>query len=232
MRTAGVVLLLATLSCSSDGAPTAAEPTAPPGETSTVLREEPLPCVPGHGPFTGPAADEFGAEKVMAAYCTLAELAWEQEDTSLALPIPQQRASDVRGLSEVLTPAARRGWELLVQARRAGDREASRRVNGLTLHDVTELPQGYADSPTGPDVFGTEVGPATAKLARGGAALSLTFTLDTALVLEEKGSRTGRHSLLPVSRRATYVLVPDGDSWLVDEWRARFSHGPVRLVSG
>ena len=75
------------------------------------------------------------------------------------------------------------------------------------------------------------VGPPTAALVDGGGALELAFTLDTNLVLEKVGDDSGRHLLLPVTRDATYVLVPDGDNWLVDDWRAEFTQAAVQIVT-
>ena len=220
-------LVLVAVGCSADEQDPAAETTPSAVETPT---SEPLPCVPGTEPFDGPAADTFGADQVMTAYCTLAELADEQARTSLALLVPEQKARDVDRLQRILTQDTTRPWDDWIRVRAAGaDRSP---IDGLTLHDVRRPPAGYQRADDGPYVFGTQVGPATAELARGGDALSLTFQLDTGLVLEEQGDDTGRHSLLPVTRRATYVLVPTADGWLVDEWRADFEHGEVRLVSG
>ena len=220
-------LLLVASGCSTTEPEPAAEPTPSNAETPT---SEPLPCVPGTEPFTGPAADTFGAEQVMAAYCMLAALAEEQERTTLALPVPEQQARDVNRLRKILTPDATGQWGEWMRER-AGAGPSP--IDGLTLHDVRRPPAGYQRADDGPYVFGTQVGPATAEPARGGDALGLTFQLDTGLVLEEDGDDTGRHSLLPVTRRATYVLVPTvDDGWLIDEWRAEFEHGQVRLVSG
>lgn len=218
-------LVLAASGCSSDEQPADPDP-SPTAETTS----EPLPCVPGTEPFTGPAADTFGAEEVMDAYCMLAELVEEQERTSLALPVPEQEIQDVDRLLRLVTRDVAEKWPDWVRGRRGSNRSP---IDGLTLHDVRRPPAGYRRADDGPYVFGTRVGPATAELARGGEALSLSFTMDTGLVLEEKGDDTGRHSLLPVTRRGTYVLVPvDGGDWNVDEWQASFEHGDVRLVSG
>ncbi|GAA5108925.1 hypothetical protein GCM10023339_08460 [Alloalcanivorax gelatiniphagus] len=227
MVRAGVAMAAVTLalvSCGESGrepsgspatseATSAATPSGTPSETPARLA-----CVPGAEPFTGPAADELGADRVMAAYCMLADLADEQERTSLALPVPEQDAADLRPLRRMLTARALERWD---------DRAD---VDGLTLHDLRRVPRGYQRADDGPYVFGTTVGPATAALD--GDALRLTFVLETGLVLEERGDDTGRHSLLPVTRTGTYVLVPEDGRWLVDDWDVTFEHGPVRLVSG
>lgn len=220
-------LVLAATGCAASEEGPAADPTPSATETPT---SEPLPCVPGAEPFTGPAAETFGAEAVMDAYCMLAGLAEEQGSTSLALLVPEQKARDVDALREVLTPAASRQWRTWTSRRATSVRSP---IDGLTLHDVRRPPAGYQRADDGPWVYGTRVGPGMADVAQDGEALSLTFQLDTGLVLEEKGDDDGRHLLLPVTRRATYVLVPaDDGGWLVDEWDADFEHGDVRLVSG
>jgi len=221
--------------CSADEqAPEARESSAESSavEPSEAPADDPLPCVPGAEPFTGPAADQFGAERVMAAYCMLAEQVERQERTSLTRLVPAQQVKDVVALRRLLTPHAAAGWAGLARARAAGDPRATVRINGLTLHDVREAPPGYVGADDGPYVFGTQVGAATAAVVPDGSALELTFTMRTGVVLEERGDASGRHSLLPVTRGATYVLVPDGDGWLIDDWEATFEHGAPQLVSG
>jgi len=213
MIAAGLVALACT-ACGAEDARPAAGPASAPTSTAPPATDEPLPCVPGIEPFTGPAAEEFGAERVMAAYCMLADLALEQARTSLALPIPEQEARDQRSVRTILTEDARTRDDL----------------TGLTLHDVSRVPRGYRRADDRPHVFGTTVGPATA--AVDGRRLVLDFDLRTGLVLEELGDDSGRHLLLPVTRSGRYVLVRDGDGWLVDDWRASFERGRVGLVSG
>lgn len=98
---------------------------------------------------------------------------------------------------------------------------------------MRDLPPGFTMDHDGPNADGTEVGPGEAALDRAGDALAVTVQVETGLVLEEVDDTSGRHSLLPVTRSATYVLVPSGhDGWLVDDWEATFEYGQVRLVSG
>ena len=222
-------LVLGATGCASaeDAGGTATpSPSAPTSEATS----EPLPCVPGAEPFSGAAAETFGQERVMEAYCMLAGLAEEQGRTSLALLVPEQKSRDVDALRELLTPEAARRWRDWMQERATAGRSP---IDGLKLHDVRRPPPGYQRADDGPYVYGTQVGPATAEVARGGTALRLTFQLDTGLVLEKKGDDDGRHLLLPVTRRGSYVLVlEEGGGWLVDEWSSEFEHGAVQLVSG
>lgn len=223
---ATVALLLALTACGGGTVEQVETPDPSPTASSPAV-DEPLPCVPGTEPFTGEAADRFGADQVMAAYCMLADLAFEQERTSLALAVPEQKPRDLRSVEAMLTPAARTRWKVLV-AHRAGSPESA--VDGLTLHDVRRVPRGYQRADDRPYVYGTRIGPATAAVTR--AMLELSFDLETGLVLEEQGDDDGRHSLLPVTRRGTYWLVPDGDGWLIADWDVAFEHGQVRLVTG
>lgn len=222
MAVAGLVLAVS--ACSSEPSTESAPDPTP--TTASAQVDQPLPCVPGTEPFTGAAADRFGAERVMAAYCMLADLALAQEKTSLALPVPEQRVRDLDGVRSLLSEDARKRWPALVR-KRAGS--ATSEIDGLTLHDVRRVPAGYERADDGPYVFGTQVGPATAEVE--GERLRLTFTLDTGLVLEERGDDSGRHSLLPVTRLGSFVLAPEGEGWSIEDWQARFEHGPVRLVN-
>lgn len=234
MRMGAVTLLVMVAllgGCAAEGTSHDADARVAPPSSATVIDEEPLPCVPGIEPFTGPAAEVFGPEPVMSAYCWLVELATEQVTTTLSRPVGQQREADLLALASHLTAGAARGWAALVRARAAGSASAARRVDGLTVHDVRVVPAGYATEPDGPHLHGTRTLPGSARPVRGGAALEVTFDVETGVVLRRRGDDSGQHSLLPVTRTASYVLVPDGDGWLIDEWHADFEHGQVRLVS-
>lgn len=208
------------------------EPGAAPAPTASAS-DDPLPCVPGAEPFTGEAADALGAEAVMTAYCRLAELTLEHGFTSLVVPDQPRTVRDYAFVRPHLSPPARRRWDAAVQEYVAsGDPRASGTIDGLTLHEVA-VPSGYLVPPEGPYSYGTEVGPARATLT-GDGSLALALEVRSAIVLEEKGDDSGRHSLLPVTRQLTYELVPGGvaDEWLVDRWRATTRTGEVRIVTG
>ena len=219
----------------SGAAPTSS-PT-PSQASQAAASEDPLPCVPGVDPFTGPAAEEFGADRVMAAYCDLVELSLGPGLTSLVVPAQGRTAADYDVVRTHLTPTARRRWRALVREYLAtGDPDAWARINALTVHDVRDVPRGYEIPVTGPYFFGSAAGPATAQVERAGGGeprLVLALTVETGIVLEETGAAGGRHSLLPLTRELRYELVPgDGDRWWVDAWGATWRTGRVRLVSG
>ena len=102
-----------------------ADPEATQSPATASTSEPALPCVPGAEPFTGPAAETFGAERVMEAYCMLAGLAEEQGRTSLALLVPEQEARDVDALREVLTPDPGRPWKDWTRQRTIAARSTS-----------------------------------------------------------------------------------------------------------
>ncbi|MDN4174238.1 hypothetical protein QWY28_14840 [Nocardioides sp. SOB77] len=223
----------------ADGSAPASEQPEPPEQSEQSeqseppAEEEPLPCVPGVEPFTGPAADRFGAESVMAAYCTLAELSLEHAFTDLIVPAQGRSARAYAGPRPVLTPAARARWDADVAAYlRAGDGAAHDRIDALVLTDVVDVPKGFrlADDP--PPAIGDEVG-ARAVASVVGERLRLAVPVRTGIVLERRGDDSGRHLLLPVTKRLSVDLERTGSGrWLVADWSARWSRGRVQLVFG
>lgn len=225
-----VVLTCGVLAGCSDGE---SRPEADPPATSasaTPSASADLPCVPGIEPFSGPAVERFGADAVMAAYCAVADLSRETAFTNLLVPGPH-KVRDFALVRPWLSPGGRRTWDADVRAALAtGDAAAESRVDALTLHDVRRVPDGYllADDP--PPAFGTTVGPANASVR--GSRLTLELDVSTGLVLERRGEPDGSHSLWPWTKRMTVTMVQRGDQWLVEDWRATWSQGQVRLASG
>lgn len=237
--TAAVIALstIAVLSACAGAEPTADDTSDPSvsvdSSPSGPAQDEVLPCVPGVQPFTGEAADELGADRVMAAYCGIVEFIRDDAFTSLVVPGPERSVGDYAFVREHLSAPARRRWDEAVrQYLASADPRSFRTVNGLTLHDVPDVPDGYLIPPSGPYSYGTQIGPAQAALARDGS-LTLRLEVTTGVVLEEEGDDSGRHSLLPVTRRVAYGLVPAsrGDGWLIDDWRATYDSGTVRLAT-
>lgn len=237
--TAAVVALAVSgvLSACAGTEPTAGDTSDPTmsvdSSPSVAAEDEVLPCVPGVQPFTGEAADELGADRVMAAYCGIVEFLRDDAFTSLVVPGPERSTRDYAFVREHLSAPARRRWDEAVrQYLESADPQAFRTVNGLTLHDVPDVPDGYLVPPNGPYSYGTQTGPAEAALGRDGS-LTLRLEVTTGIVLEEEGDDSGRHSLLPVTRRVAYDLVPAsrGDDWLIDDWRATYDSGTVRLAT-
>lgn len=231
-----VVLACDVLAGCSDGDsrpqadPPATSATSATSASATPSPSTELPCVPGVEPFSGPAAERFGADAVMAAYCAVAELSRETAFTNLLVPGPR-RVRDFALVRPWLTPEARRTWDTAVRAALAtGEAAAEARVDALTLHDVRRVPDGYllADDP--PPAFGTTVGPAEASVR--GSELTLALDVSTGLVLERRGEPDGSHSLWPWTKRMTVAMVERGNQWLVDDWRATWSQGQVRLATG
>lgn len=230
-------VVLAAAACA--GAPSGSgggEP-APAGDRAAVQapasEPPPLPCVPAARPFSGPAAARFGADAVMAAYCEVAALSLEQAFTRLVLPGEGRRPADYAAVRAHLTDRARRAWDRDVLAwLSARDAAAGARLSALTLHDVADVPRGYLVAPAGSVSYGEQVGAGRATVAPGGR-LRLRLPVSTGLVLLARGDTSGRHSLLPVTKRLTVDLVPPataGGRWLLDGWSATFRRGEVRGV--
>ena len=236
LRLASLLLVTGALAgCSSDEPnPKADSPAsstaATPSATTSPSPTDALPCVPGVEPFTGPAADQFGPDAVMAAYCGVAELSRETAFTSLLVPGPH-RAKDFDLVRPWLSSAGRRRWDDAVRGTLAtGEPKAEAIVDALTLHDVRRVPAGYALADDPPAAFGTAVGSAEATVR--GPGLELVLEVSTGIVLERRGDENGSHSLWPWTKRLVVTLVPSDDQWLLDRWRATWSRGQVRLASG
>ena len=217
-----VAALSATTAC-SDGADERTAPRASPSPAA----ETPLPCVAGVE--TVPGAGEVAPEEAMAAYCVVADLVRTHGFTDAVRPGAVTR-KDLAAVRPLLTARARQRWDADVAAwLERQDRAAGERIDALVLHDVSAVPGGYVlDAPW---IHGTEVGEPSVRQAPEGR-LELRVPSTSGVVLAREDDDSGRHSVLPVTRDATYVLVPDGDGWLVDDWTAEISYGEPRLVSG
>ncbi|WP_322936746.1 hypothetical protein [Nocardioides bizhenqiangii] len=213
---------------------TAKEPSAQtsstsPTETSEESEDEPLSCVARARPFSGAAADRFGAETVMAAYCSVAELSLETAFGDLLVPGPH-RAGEFEIVEPWLSERGQRVWSRAVRGALEGDAAAERRVDALTLHSVAGVPDRFqlADDP--PPAFGTEVGPGEAGLR--GDRLLLSFDVTTGIVLERAGDDQGQHLLWSWTKHVRFVVSRSADGWLVDDWSATWSRGDVAIVTG
>ena len=218
-----VPALSATAACSDSADERTSTPSAP---TSPAV-EAPLPCVAGVE--TVPPTAGATPEEAMAAYCVVADLVRAHGFTDAVRPGRATRR-DLAAVRPLLTPQGRQRWDADVAAwLEREDLRAGGRLDALVLHDVTAVPRGYVlDAPW---IHGTEVGEPSVREAPGGG-LELRVPSTSGVVLARRDDDSGRHSVLPVTRDATYVLVPDGDGWLVDEWAAEISYGEPRLVSG
>ena len=233
-RLVDVVLLASVVAvggCAAEGPAgdvSAQRSAASPTRSSDQPGDEPLACVAGARPFSGAAADRFGADGVMAAYCSVAELSLETAFGDLLVPGP--RGVGEFGLVEPwLSERGRREWSHAVRGALDGDASAARRVDALALHSVEGVPDGFqlADDP--PPAFGTAVGPGEAGVR--GDRLHLRFDVTTGIVLERAGDHEGQHLLWPWTKRVRFVLSPTADGWLVDDWSATWSQGEVTLVT-
>ncbi len=228
-----VAVLVTCSSCAAENP--SVEPSAVASSTSSgTAAPSPLPCVPGAEPFTGPAAEELGADRVMAAYCSVADFVLDHAFTSLALPGGGGSTADYAFVREHLSPSGRHRWDAAVRRfLESGDQRAAAVIDALTLHAFGSAPAGFEIPTEGPYAYGTEVGPAEAVVRRGG--LTIGIEVSTELVLEERGDDSGRHSLLALDRTLAVRLVPapdDSDRWLVDRWRGTTATGKVRLATG
>lgn len=227
-----IMLLLGACGSPQGGVPAETAGASPPAGTATgeATDEPEVPCVAGVSEVAGTRD-----AAAMDAFCTVADLVRHQVFSRAFLPGEAPVPADYAGVEPYLTDAAVRRWDEAVAAwidRRA--RWAGDLLSGLVLHDATgEVPDGYVIDPDGPYSLETAVDAPRATSGESGG-LSLRVTVTSHLVLDEQADDSDRHSLLPVTREATYTLVPSGPGggWLLDDWQARDTYGRVRLVTG
>lgn len=169
-------------------------------------------------PFTGEAADKFGAEKVMDAYCSMVEMQMEQSFVDSLLRKDKGFSErDFAAVRNHLAQNARDVWDknvAAIVAGRATDQQAAN-VRGLVNYNFTG-DSGYTlDVPA---VFNQRFTPAQAWIAasEGRPKLALRFTVgaDVALVRDSDE----KEMAFAYDKTITYWLVENvkGDAWYID----------------
>lgn len=249
------VLLGALTACSSDDnpdnptPPTAAPGTAVDGTTEVTDGPEAEPTemptdVPiiepdangkfdyckNQAPFTGPASDEFGAEAVADAYCTMVTLQMEQSFLE----------DHLRNNGDVLKPIDFSIWTRYMTAETAeefnanvekalkGNEDAFIDVLSLTFFDMLGTDSGYAFTDE-PAVLNRTFSPASTDVEEfeGNKRLILTFDVfgDVNVVKED----TNEPHIIPVARRIGFALVrnpvptSEENDWLIESWTGNFT---------
>lgn len=252
---AAAVTLLTLAGCSEDAKPeaTPTEPTASEtntpvdsGETDGEAGEDgeqptnnPAPtitpdangkvtwCDPAEqAPFTGPAADKFGAEKVMDAYCTMVEL---QMDYSFNDTLWHQSKGfteqDFAPMREYLGDAAREDWDAAVANIVNGTNEQAddSTVAGLMWFNMVGGSPYKLDTPAN---FNQRFSAARAWVdtRAGRPRLGLRFTVGTDLALVR--IEDNKKMAYAAEKEVTYWLVPGsndglGKAWYIDGYQSK-----------
>lgn len=240
VRTALIVvaLLLGSAACGSDGNgpserslaaqrsdepdASAAPPVAPEVDPTDYCASQ------GSEPFTGQAADHWGADNVMQAYCdmvnfTLVESSWVESLMRKPADGRVREAIEFSFVKQWMTPGMQAAWDADVQQALAGDEEALSKVQAMTFHNLTgegiELPdrpdlvtnQSFSPAETWTDNLGPD----------GADRLAIKFTVSADVRLVQGGKSV----VLPMEKTVTYFLVPadqDEPPWLIDGFSGTF----------
>lgn len=174
----------------------------------------------GQAPFTGPAADKFGAVNVMAAYREAVTFSLQEGYSDLMTKGYDARPVEFSFVKPFLTPAAQTAWDGYVKAALAKDRKAGGSITSLTLWNSTAGQTTYKFRPN-QELFtlGLEFSPATTSIKTVDAHefLTLHFTVSRSL----RVMKDGKAVLLPMKKDITYQMTPNGQKdmpWLIDSW--------------
>lgn len=242
---AGLAAALLLSGCSDDATPPEATPTQTPSPSASTTNDPPESASPSpssvatptitadpetgqfdwcdpaeQAPFTGEAADKFGADKVMDAYCTMVELQMTHSFVdSLLRAKGGFTTQDFEPMRAYLGQDTRADWDADVAkiVKGTADDQSSSDVAGLMAFDLVGGSGYVLDTPA---VYNQRFTPAQAWVdtkAGGLDRLVLKFTVsaDYAIV-REKDDKPMAYS---VDKNMTYYLVPgtgNGKSWYID----------------
>lgn len=208
------------------GAPGQPVPSAAPSNevTGAADRAAILEQVFGaQAPFTGPAADKFGADNVMTAYKYLVTFSLDNGFTeTLMTPKAKFRPVDFDFIKPYLGKKAQDDWDASVTAALAGDEKAKTNINVMTLWNV-DIP-GYtlkADDA----VRDQKWSPENTTVDGNRLIMRMNVSADVILV------KDGKDHASTVTRDLTYALVPPGVPgipWQIDGWTGSYSSTNIR----
>lgn len=263
MKTAGnrlgtalaAAALLALTACSNGGASTPQADRTP--STSAASDSTPLPdasATPSDGTpeiesdletgqidhckdqtthFTGEAAQEFGAKKVMAAYCHMVTLAMTQSFVpSMMRKHDGFRAIEFSAPRDLMTPVAAADWDEDVARIVNGETDDySNSVLSLMMYNVTfgDHYDFYPASEQQPVFINQQFTPADTWIDDGGnggpARLGMEFIIKGNLFV----TKDNKPYVSPMEKTYKFALVENGTHpdkpWLIDGWEGAMKFG-------
>jgi len=183
-------------------------------------------------PFTGEAADTFGAANVMTAYRHAVTFSLQEGYTDLMAKGYEVRPIELSFVKPYLTTAAQEEWDASVKTALANPKNAA---GNQAYRDVSTLTSWYLMY--GQKVYSFRAGhePYTLDRSFSSAQGSVEGSADDpSLVLHFTVSRNlrvmkgGKAVLLPFNKDITYWMVPNGlkeTPWLIDTWKIKSTVG-------
>jgi len=181
------------------------------------------------GRFTGPAADQFGSDNVMAAYRSTVNYTLKNSyNENLATKkVNELTPEDLAFVRDQMTPTARASFDRdLANAGNSIDSAAN--VQSLVFYDLqasdtrlrTDGPGVFVDKNFTPAEVGVDT-------STGSPRLSMTYTVTANARYTDVA--TGQNMKAPLGKTITYWLTPNTDAataqekpFLIDGWRSTF----------
>ena len=177
-------------------------------------------CRVRQDPFTGKAAEKFGAKDVMAAYCEIGNFALNEGFTDL-METKERKPVAFSFVDPWLSPDGRTRYDTRVAEALNGDTGSAKAIAywiGWNLEgDAYQFTDKY------PRALRQTIHPALAWVDGDRLALRVVTTAD--LVMTR--TKDGAVGTIPVRRTTDYALVRghDGKPWLIDGWTPTVKYG-------
>lgn len=191
----------------------------------------PLYCK-DQAPATGPAAKEFGKDKVMAAYCQMVTLTMDNAyQPNMLRPAEDRKPIEFSAFEPYMTTSMREDWRHAVKKLLASDKTNDKwtfQVASLLFSSVTNPDMVFPENESAPIVYNKRFGAAKTEVFResDGNRLGLIFDIDADLAMVDKKSGDTYH--LPLGKTVTFYLKPglrDEQPWLIDGAHATYRVG-------
>jgi hypothetical protein len=177
-------------------------------------------------PFGGEAAEVFGADNVMAAYCQMVGFTL---DASSFVPSMLRGPEDGKftpimfsSVKEYMTPKTAAAWDARVKAYLSGGAKDEGAVQTLMFHNIHNERSGLhvltrEEAGGRPVVIGKSFSPGSAGVTTydGREHLEMTFTVRASIRVQKNGVE----GTMPVTKTITYWLLPTGRDtkpWVID----------------
>ena len=192
------------------------------GDSVKPTHEDPLSLDwSKQAPFTGPAADKFGAANVMAAYRHAVTFSLQEGYSDLMAKGYDVRPVEFSFVRPYLTTGAQTQWDIDVKAALAKDENAAGSVYVLTTWHAEGGDRDVYKFRDGQKLLtqGSSFSEATSSLQTIAAKdyLVLNFTVSRNI----RFMKDGKAVLLPLEKDITYRMTPNGLNdipWLIDAW--------------
>lgn len=179
----------------------------------------------GQDPSTsvGPAAEKFGKQEVLDAYCEAIEvfdlfaatdLVYQSEDTL--------KEGQFYGVRPYLTPDARNDWDTTVS--QVGKEDVEATIGAFYYYDFEN--ETYQVDPDVYPIAARAVSPArTDVVKQDDGEEVLWLNADYRVDFNVINKKTGKLQVLPMVKNLSLYMVPSGEDeipWLIKGWRAEF----------